>query len=410
MLGLSLSAVSQFPRMARMLQALLEDAVDNMRSMLQRTLLSLLGISIGAAAVVALLNIGENTSEEGAKQFMSMGTDLIVVQDGPSLGAWRKARSLYRDDAEELLRQIAGVSLAAPVSSTSVKTGTRGKITNAMAVGATQDLMDVVRLQLEQGRFISEQDGNSTVVVVGGNMALSLSSNGVGLALGDLIRMDNYLYTVVGILRSSPRNPLLPFDIDNALVIPIKADRRLVMSTGDLTNILIRVGEGHDSLQTLADVSNFFQKNGSTAQVQGALQLIASMRQQGQMFKWMLAGVACISLLVGGIGVMNAMLAGIAERKREIGLRLAVGADRLSILTMIVTESVLLSLVGGGLGTVLGVSISLGFAWFTGWDPTLSLSAGILGFGMSLATGLFFGIYPAFKASKLSPIEALRSD
>ena len=134
------------------------------------------------------------------------------------------------------------------------------------------------------------------------------------------------------------------------------------------------------------------------------------MKKQGQLFTWMLVGVACISLLVGGIGVMNAMLAGIAERKKEIGLRLAIGADRMSIMTMIVWESTLLSVSGGVIGIVLGLIISILFAVLSGWDYSLSYLSILLGLGMSLATGLFFGIYPALKASEMSPIEALRSE
>ncbi len=397
-------------RTARMLGAVIQDAVDNMRAVRQRTLLSLVGVAVGAAAVVALLNIGENTSDEAARQFKAMGTDLIIVQDSPSLGVRRKALPLKSDDALELATHVRGVSLAAPISTTPVKTGMTGKMIDAMAIGATEHLMPAARLELAHGRFIAGSDGLNTVVVVGGSLAAQLAGGGGELVLGEEVRVDNYLYTVVGILRRAPRNPLLPFDIDNALILPIKADRRLSSATGAPSNIVLRVAEGHDPVQTLTEVSALIQRKGSNAQVQGALQLIEGMRQQGQMFKWMLGGVACISLLVGGIGIMNVMLAGIAERRREIGLRMAIGADQWSIMTMIVAEAVALTLAGGIAGTLLGMAASVLYAWITGWEPTLSALAGLLGFCMSLLTGLFFGIYPAFKASKLSPIEALRSD
>lgn len=399
-----------FPRATGSLRAIVEDAIDNMRAVRQRTLLSLIGIAIGAAAVVALLNIGENTSDEAARQFKSMGTDLIIVQDSPTLGGQRRAPPLRSEDAQEMAKSIAGVSLAAPLSTTPVKTGTGGKLLDATAIGTTEYLMTAARLELARGRFISHRDGLNTVVVVGGNLATQLVGGGTELALGDEIRMDNYRYTVVGVLRSAPRNPLLPFDLDNALILPIKADRRANSATGALSNILLRVAEGHDPLHALTEVSSFLQRKGSNAQAQGALLLLDGMRQQGQMFKWMLGGVACISLLVGGIGIMNVMLAGIAERRREIGLRMAIGADQWGVMTMIVTEAVSLSFVGGGAGTLLGMFASVLYAWFTGWEPTLSALAALLGFGMSLLTGFFFGIYPAFAASKLSPIEALRSD
>lgn len=393
-----------------LMQALLHEAIDNMRSVRQRTLLSLLGIIIGSASVIALLNIGESTSDEAARQFKSMGTDLIVVQDSFGIGAQHKANPLERQDASDLKHKISAVSVAAPISSYSVKAGWSGKTVAGISIGATEDLLTVARLQLERGRFVTDIDGYDTIVVVGSALAKSLAGNGKRLEVGDKIRMDNYLYTVAGVLRDTPKNPLLPFDIDNALIVPIKANRRMNMATGNISNILVRVAEGHDPIQALAEVSNHFRIKGKSAQAQGALQLIEGMKKQGQLFTWMLVGVACISLLVGGIGVMNAMLAGIAERKKEIGLRLAIGADRTSIMMMIVCESTLLSLGGGMIGIVLGLTISILFAVLSGWEYSLSYLSILLGLGMSLATGLFFGIYPALKASELSPIEALRSE
>ncbi len=397
-------------RSPKLLQALLHEALDNMRSVRQRTSLSLLGIIIGSASVIALLNIGENTSDEAARQFRTMGTDLIIVQDGFGIGVQRKTNPIERQDASDLKQKNSSVSVATPISSYSVRAGWGGRTFDSTSIGATEDLLTVARLQLERGRFVSDLDGYDTIVVVGCASANVLAGDGKRLNIGDKIRMDSYLYTVVGILQSTPRNPLLPFDIDNALVVPIKANRRMSTATGTISNILVRVAEGHDPIQALADISNYFRGRGKSAQVQGALQLIEGMKKQGQLFTWMLVGVACISLLVGGIGVMNAMLAGIAERKKEIGLRLAIGADRMSIMTMIVCESTLLSVSGGVIGIVFGLIISILFAVLSGWDYSLSLLSILLGLGMSLATGLFFGIYPALKASEMSPIEALRSE
>lgn len=399
-----------FLRLPGLPQALLHEALDNMRSMRQRTLLSLLGIVIGTASVIALLNIGENTSDEAARQFKTMGTDLIVVQDGMGIGSTRKSKPLESQDASDLKRRTPGVFVAAPISSYLVKAGWNGKKIDGTSLGATEDLFVAARLKLERGRFVTDLDGYDTVVVVGSAAATAFEGSGKRLEIGNRIRMDNYLYTVVGILQSTPKNPLFPFDIDNAFIVPIKANRRMGMATGSISNILIRVSEGHDPIRILADVSDYFQERGKSAQAQGALQLIEGMKKQGQLFTWMLVGVACISLLVGGIGVMNAMLAGIAERKKEIGLRMAIGADRMSIMTMIVCESTLLSVTGGTIGIVLGLVISILFAAFSGWDYSLSYLSILLGMGMSLATGLFFGIYPALKASEMSPIEALRSE
>jgi putative ABC transport system permease protein len=410
MCRLSLRNLRLLLRSPSLLQALLHEAMDNMRSGRQRTFLSLLGIIIGTAAVIALLNIGENTSDEAARQFKTMGTDLIVLQNGIGIGLRHKVKPLERQDASDLKQKIPAVAIASPISIYSVKAGRAGRTLDGTSIGATEDLLTVDRLQLERGRFVTELDGYDTIVVVGSSMDKALAGDGKRLEIGDKIRMDNYLYTVIGVLQSVQRNPLLPFDIDNALIVPIKANRRMSMATGSISNILVRVAEGHNPIQTLAEVSNHFREKGKSVEAQGALQLIEGMKKQGQLFTWMLVGVACISLLVGGIGVMNAMLAGIAERKKEIGLRLAIGADRMSVMTMIVCESSLLSVAGGVIGIVLGLIISSLFAAFSGWEYSLSYLSILLGVCMSLATGLFFGIYPALKASELSPIEALRSE
>lgn len=397
------------PRLPGLIRALFQDAIDNMRSVPLRSLLSLLGIVIGSAAVVALLSIGESTAEEAVKQFRSMGTDLIVIQDGPSFGSQRKTRNLVVEDASNLKGRISRLSHVAPISSSAVKTSLGSKMLDAMVVGCTEDLLTVANLQVDQGRFVSYEDGYSTIVVVGSKLAEMLAGTGVKLKIGDMIRVDNYRYRVVGVLQSTSRNPLLPFDFDNALIVPIKSERRFVLSTGTLSNILVRVAKGSDPIVAMNDILAYLQGNGSAAQVQGALQLIDGMKQQGKMFKWMLGGVASIALLVGGIGVMNVMLAGVSERKIEIGLRMAIGADRMSIMLMMVAEAALLTMVGGSIGTMLGLGFSFLFSWFSGWDPSLSGLAALIGFGMSLATGLFFGTYPAILASKMTPIEALRA-
>jgi putative ABC transport system permease protein len=405
---LSLHNLQLLSQLSGLAKVLLQEALDNLRSVRQRAFLSLLGIVIGSASVIALLNIGENTSEEAARQFKTMGTDLVIVQDDPGIGSQHKTRPLERRDATDLKQNLSSVSIVAPISYTSVKIGRNGEAVNGMSVGATEDLFAVARLRLERGRFITSLDGYDTIVVVGSNVAKTLVGSGKQLEVGERIRMDSYLYTVIGVLQDTPSNPLLPVDINNALIVPIKANRRMNMANGGILNFLIRITEGHDPIRAQTDISNYFKEKGKLIQAQGALQLIEGMRRQGRLFTWMLVGIGCISLLVGGVGIMNAMLAGIAERKKEIGLRLAIGANPMSIMLMIVYESTLLSVFGGLIGIVLGLIISVLFSIFSGWEYSLSGYSIVLGIGMPLVTGLFFGIYPAFKASKMSPIEALR--
>lgn len=405
---LTLNHFLTFLHLSRLPQVLLHEALDNMWSMRQRSLLSLLGIIIGTASVVALLNIGENTSDEAARQFTAMGTDLILVQNSPVFGGKHKGKPVENLDIYELKKSIPSISIATAVSSNMVKVGRAGKTLDGVSIGATEELLTVARLQIERGRFVADHDGYDTIVVVGSTMSKMLASDGNSLELGSQIRMDNYLYTVVGTLQSTLRNPLLPFDVNNALIVPIKSNRRMDMATGGISNIFIRVSEGHDPMRVLSDVSNYFLERAKSVHAQGSLQLIEGMKEQGRLFTWLLVGVAFISLLVGGIGVMNAMLAGIVERKKEIGLRMAIGADRMSIMVMIIFESTLLTVAGGIIGVVLGLVISTLFAVISGWSYSLTYLSILLGLGVSLASGLFFGIYPALKASEMKPIETLR--
>ncbi len=405
---LSLLALVKQPGM---LHGLLHEALDNMRAVWQRTLLSLLGIVIGTASVIALLSIGENTADEAVRQFKARGTDLIVVQGGQEIGEPRHGHSgkpLDRRDAVGIARDVPGIAVSSPISVYSVKAGRGTLLLDTSSIGAEAGLLQAAKLQLSSGRFVSDDDGYDTLVVVGSSIAQALASGGQSLRLGEKIRIDNYLYTVVGILKDTPRNPLLPFDVNQSLIVPFKANRRMMFYSGSVANILIRVGNANDPVAILNDVSAYLTSRGTSAQAQGALQLIEGMQNQNRLFTWMLSGLGAISLLVGGIGVMNVMLASIAERRKEIGLRMAIGADRASILVMIVFESVVLSLLGGIAGTILGLAASLVFSLLSGWSYSISYLSIPLGLGMSLSTGLFFGIYPALKASQMSPIDALR--
>lgn len=391
-----------------LLRVLLLDALDNMRAVWQRTLLSLLGLVIGTASVIALLSISDNTADESERQFKAMGTDLIVVQNDIGVGSGgQTGKPLGIEDVQVIAREVSGIAVASPVALYPAKTG-RGHLLDTTVVGAESGLLSAARLQLAAGRFIANQDAYDTVIVVGNGIAHALAAEGIALNVGERVRIDNYLYTVIGILKESARNPLLPFDANHALIMHYKASRRMAFYTGAIANVVIRVREGYDPIAAVGEISAYLSTKGKSAQAQGAQQLIEGMQHQNRLFTWMLMGVGGISLLVGGIGVMNVMLASIAERRKEIGLRMAIGADRSSILMMIVCESVVLSLAGGAIGTLLGLAVALLFCAFSGWACSIPLFSIPLGLGMSLATGLFFGIYPALKASRLSPIEALR--
>lgn len=398
-----------FPHLSG-LGIILDEAIDNLVGVRQRTFLSLIGIMVGAASVVALINIGENTASESTRQFQSMGTDILVVQNGISMFA--TGRPISMSDINGIPSAIGQPSLAAPFSTAFVRTQFYAKSINTNAIGATPELAELARLKLGSGRFISEFDGDATFAVIGRGLADLLSASGTPVRVGGKIRIDDYIFTIVGILENASRNPLVPFDFNISIMMPMKSIRRALASNGEISGVLIKVPENADPVGIATLVSDYLRaKSGNNGiQVQSAEQLIEGLRKQNQLFTLLLAGIGAISLIVGGIGIMNVMLAGIAERRREIGVRMAIGARRHDVLTMIMLEASLLSVIGGSVGTLLGLVAAYLFAVTSGWQFSLSILSLPTGLTMSLLVGLFFGIYPAIKASQMSPIEALRAE
>ena len=392
------------------LTILLDEAVDNLQGVRQRTFLALVGIVVGAASVVALINIGENAAAESTRQFRSMGTDILVVQNGmvmPTTG-----RSIDMADIKGIPSVMGSTSLAAPFSTATVKVWFHGKPVDTSAVGVTPELAKLARLKLGSGRFISEFDGYATFAVIGRGLADALGTKEIPVGVGEKIRIDDYLFTIVGILDNAVRNPLVPVDFNNAILIPMKSIRRALASEGEISGVLIKVPEGADPVGAASQVENYLKtKVGHNGiQVQSAQQLIEGLRKQSQLFTFLLAGIGAISLVVGGIGIMNVMLAGIAERRREIGVRMAIGARRRDVLTMIMLEASLLSVIGGSFGILSGLIAAYLFAVISGWEFSLSILSLPTGLSMSLLVGLFFAVYPALKASQMSPIEALSAE
>lgn len=393
-----------------MLGIVFTEAFDNLRGVKQRTFLSLVGILVGAASVVALINIGENAAVESTRQFRSMGTDILVVQGGLAIPSG--GRPMDQDDINGIPNAIGSTSTPAPFAISQVQVWFEGKAVFTTAVGATPQLSQLARLHLKSGRFISDFDNDSTFVVIGRGLADSLEKNQSPIHIGDKIRVDDYVYSVVGILENMVRNPLVIVDFNDSLIMPIKSIRRTLSTNGEIASALIKVPDDQNPSDVAKKISTYLKaKTGnSDIQTQSAEQLIEGLKRQTQLFTILLAGIGAISLVVGGVGIMNVMLSGLSERRREIGVRMAIGGRRQDILIMVLLEAILLTLIGGILGTLLGLSLAYFFAFFSHWDFSLSPLALITGLCMSVFVGLFFGTYPAVKASKMSPIVALSMD
>lgn len=387
-------------------QTLLQ-AVDSLRQLGRRVLLALLGIMVGSTAIIALLNIGHSAAEQVTRLFKDMGTDVLVVTF-PVTGA--KARAVPRSlDTSALARTVPGIRHAAPLSVYNVPLRFSGRTAVPRIVGTTPDLAAAMHLRMDRGRFLSLFDRHATFAVVGAEIAHELGSPGHPLTLGASLQIGGYLYQVIGITRSMKGNPLIPVDADRSVIVPIEGLHRLFPKP-ELGAILASATPQADLTETASALREHVmaQVPGREVQVEIPRQLIDGLKRQSRTFSYLLAGLGAISLLVGGVGVMNVMLMSVSERRREIGVRLALGATRRDIRQLFLVEAGLLAIAGAALGAVFGVGAAYAFTRFSGWVFVLAPASLPLGMGTSLLTGVFFGWWPAVAAARLEPVQALR--
>ncbi|WP_297831690.1 ABC transporter permease [Pseudomonas sp.] len=390
------------------LQMFVESA-ESLRALGRRSLLALLGIVVGSASIIALLNIGRNAAEDAMRTFKDMGTDTLVVSF--PFSAQKKPPLPLTLDVQQIRREVPGISHVAPITQHSVRLKRGATATDASLIGTTPGLAAIMSLQLRAGRFISVFDQRSTFVVVGARVADDLGVNGTPLRPGDSLQIDHYVYQVIGIARSQASNPLMPIIADESVFIPLEGMQRLRPSA-EVGSVLAKVRSDIDLPSTAQALKALLsvQLEGREVDVQIPQQLLEGLKRQTETFAWLLAGLGSISLLVGGVGVMNVMLMNVSERRREIGVRMALGARARDIRTLFLLEATTLSVAGAVLGALLGVAVAYVFTLFSGWQFSLSLSSLPLGIGSSLLIGLFFGLYPAIAASRLSPVVALRDE
>ncbi|GGJ51922.1 ABC transporter permease [Deinococcus roseus] len=392
-----------------------------------RSALTVLGMVIGVAAVVALVEIGQGSTSNITKSLESLGTNLLTVQTnmggrgGPAAGGLVRGgdnQTITMKDLEaiqsELSDQVAGI---APTSSGryQVKSGKNNQ--NVSVMGTTADYAAVRNSAVEKGAFITnaDQEGKKRVVVLGYQVAQDLFDTAD--PLGQKIKLGGISFTVVGVL---PDKGNAGFNnVNSSVIIPLSTYlRRLSRSSTSnpkVSNIYIQ-GKDKDSLTDLqTEITSILartheQTDSSTYdfQVQNQADALASVNQVSQTLTLFLGGVAGISLLVGGIGIMNIMLVSVTERTREIGIRKALGAKPRDILTQFLTESVVLSVGGGLLGIGLGLTLASVVGKLLGITPVTSVSSMLLAFTFSVVVGVFFGYYPATRAAKLDPVDSLR--
>ena len=385
-----------------------------------RAILTMLGVIIGVGAVIMMLSIGAGTQLSVTSSIESLGTNLLMVSPSRirsgNIATANASGSLTVADADAL-REVAGVAMSVPVTSRGCQLIAGSLNTNSQVVGTTVDYQATLNVSVEQGIFFNQNDIDrwNKVIVLGPTVAETLFPNGnvLGQTVQVVSNQTKSFFRVIGILASKGGSGFNNQD-DQAL-IPITTAQKLVFGSKTLSGIDLQVASSDqmDQVTTLATDTLRRRHNIATGKtsdfsILNQEEMLGTLSDVLGTFTTLLAGIAGISLLVGGIGIMNIMLVSVSERTREIGLRKAIGARSSTITTQFLVEAIMLSLVGGAVGIILGYVGSTLIGWLGGLTTLVTTNSVLLGFIFSLAVGVFFGYYPARRAASLNPIDALR--
>lgn len=366
-----------------------------------RTILTMLGIIIGVAAVIALVSAGQGAQKTISAQIDSMGSNLIMIVASRGL-------ELESDDAEYILSRVKSISKVMPTIQTSMDVKSGADTKSVSLHGVTEDFPEIRSFRPAEGRFIlsSDVDGRRKVAVIGRKVVKDVFEG--RNPIGETLSVKGQPFTVVGVMQE--KGNFMDMDNDNVVFIPITTMQRL-LGTKYVSALYAQVGNIADTETAVAKIASAFNakfRRSDTVRVASQKELLDTMSTVTKSFTVLLASIAGISLLVGGIGIMNIMLVSVTERTQEIGLRKAIGAKKRDVMFQFLIEAIILSGFGGFIGIVLGSAATNVLAKYGGWSASTSPSAVLLAVGFSLGVGLFFGLYPASRAASLDPIYCLR--
>ncbi|MBI5919143.1 MAG: ABC transporter permease [Nitrosomonadales bacterium] len=404
-----------------MIATLLSEAWQAMLSNRLRTFLTALGITIGVAAVVLMVSIGQGTQQKVIGSINSMGANLLIVNSASSRsGGVRSGMggipTLTLGDVAAI-RELPPTLYASPISTGFVQLVYGPNNWNSYALGVNAEYLELRDWEIEQGRGLSESDINSAtrVAVLGQKVVDNLF--GDEDPIGQVVRVKNLPFTVIGVLSKKGQS-MDGRDQDDSIIVPITTAQRQLLGgpfRSSVSMIMVKAenAEGLNALErqisALLRQRHHIRENAENDfGVTNMTSVAETASEVTGMLSLLLGAIASISLFVGGIGIMNIMLVSVTERTREIGIRMAIGADRRTILTQFLLESIIITVTGGVIGILIGVGLAQVVGQVAAIPVSITAQPIVLAFGVSVAVGVFFGLYPARKASLLRPIEALR--
>jgi putative ABC transport system permease protein len=383
-----------------------------------RSVLTMLGIVIGVAAVITMVALGTGAQRSVEAQLQALGTNVLTVR--PGQGWHRGVRSgsarMYLTDAYAVEDRADAIVLAAPEMVSSAQVEFNRSNANLRVTGTTANFAELNSFEAKYGRFFTAEEdaGRRRVAVLGGTVPELFDSTPLEM-LGQRISIRNVTFEIVGVLEAKGGSGW--FNQDERIFIPVQAAQFRIMGTDRIGSFNVKIADGYSPTAAMAQIEQVMRRehklrvgDDNDFYVQDRAELMGTMQEATQTFTFLLAGIAAVSLLVGGIGIMNIMLVSVTERTREIGIRMAMGATRRQVLTQFLLEALVLCLVGGFLGIALGFGASKTLANLANWSTAVSPESVGMAVIFSAVVGLFFGAWPARRAASLDPIDALRHE
>ena len=384
-----------------------------------RCFLTMLGIIIGVASVITMLAIGQGSKNSIKAQISEMGSNMIMIRPG------NMQRGGVRQNAEDMqtlkiedyesLKSVPGVAAVSPMVNSSGQLVNGNNNYPSSIYGVTPEYLDIRKLKVKEGSIFSDQDIKSAakVCILGKTVVDNLFSNGED-PVGRVVRFGKIPLTVIGVLESKGTNSMGQ-DQDDVVIAPYTTVMKRILAVDYLQELFASAVDESQTEETIDNITEVLRANhrlkedaDNNFEIRSQQELSQMMNSTSDMMTVLLACIAGISLLVGGIGIMNIMYVSVTERTREIGLRMSIGARGIDILSQFLIEAVIISVTGGVIGIILGIIASWLVTVIANWPVAIQLYSVVLSFAVCTVTGIFFGWYPAQKASNLDPIEAIR--